>query len=101
MDKTLSDNTLRINFNDNGEYDSYLSSRSTVLNTESFETSISDTELSKAIDQETSLEDSYENYSETTMTADRARSTFQQPLSSTFRIMRSWYRSLKRSFMVK
>lgn len=95
MDKTISDNTLRINFNDR-EYDSYLSSRSTVSNTEFFEASTSDTELSRAIDQETSLEDS-----ERTMTADRARSTFQQTLSSTFRIMRSWYRSLKRNLMVK
>lgn len=73
MDKTISDTTLKINFNANREYDNYTSCRSTVSNTESFEASTSD----KANGSETSLE--HENYIENTITADKAQSTFQRP----------------------
>lgn len=90
---------MRINFNVNREYDSYLPPISTVSNSESFEASTSDTKLSKASSSEISSED--EKYFERTMTADKAESVFQQPLSSTFTRMRSWYRSIKRSLMVK
>lgn len=88
---------MRINFNANKEYDSYLSSESTVLNTESFEASTSDTELSKA----SSSEDSNEKFFERTKIAEKARYTFQLPLSSTFTIMGSLFGYFTRSLMVK
>lgn len=90
---------MRINFNVNREYDSYLPPISTVPNSESVEASTSGTKLSKASSSEISSEDEI-NF-ERTMTADKAESVIQQPLSSTFTMMRSWYRSIKRSLMVK
>lgn len=90
---------MRINFNVNREFDTYLPPISTVSNSESVEASTSGTKLSKASSSEISSED--ERYFEGTMTADKAESFFQQPLSSTFTMMRSWYRSIKRSLMVK
>lgn len=92
---------MRINFNVNREYDSYLPPLSTVSNSESVEASTSGTKSSEASSSEISSED--EKYFERTMTADKAdsESVFQQPLSSTFTMMRSWYRSIKRSLMVK
>lgn len=68
---------MRINFNVNREYDSYLPPISTVSNSESFEASTSDKKLSKASSSEISSED--EKYFERTMTADKAESVFQQP----------------------
>lgn len=90
---------MRINFNVNIEYDSYLPPISTVSNSESVEASTSGTKLSNASSSEISSEDEI-NF-ERTMTADKAESVIQQPLSSTFTMMRSWYRSIKRSLMVK
>lgn len=90
---------MRINFNVNRKFDSYLPPISTVSNSESVEASTPGTKLSKASSSEISSED--EKYFEGTMTADKAESVFQQPLSSTFTKMRSWYRSIKRSLMVK
>lgn len=90
MDNTISDNTFRLNINAR-EHDSYLPSRSTVSNSESFEARTSDTSLSKASGSETSLEDSYEKKFERTMTADQAEFTFQHTLSSTFTKMRSLF----------
>lgn len=91
---------MRINFNANREDDSYPSCKSTVSNSESFEASTSDTELSKASSSETSLEDSNENYFERTKTALKAQFTSQLP-SLAFTIMRSLYRPIMRSLMVK
>eukprot|EP00105_Crassostrea_gigas_P044667 XP_019928815.1 PREDICTED: serine/threonine-protein kinase Nek4-like isoform X2 [Crassostrea gigas] len=99
IEKIIRDTTMRINFNVNREYDSYLPPISTVSNSESVEASTSGTKLSKASSSEISSED--EKYFERTMTTDKAESVIQQPLSSTFTMMRSWYRSIKRSLMVK
>lgn len=90
-----------INCNVNRENDSYLPSRSTVSNSESFETRASNTELSKASGSKTSLEDSYEKNFEKTMTADQAGFTFQNPVSFTFTKIRSLLGCFKRSLMVK
>lgn len=90
-----------INCNVNRENDSYLPSRSTVSNSESFETRASNTELSKASGSKTSLEDSYEKNFEKTMTADQAGFTFQNPVSFTFTKIRSLFGCFKRSLMVK
>ncbi|XP_052688322.1 uncharacterized protein LOC128166907 isoform X2 [Crassostrea angulata] len=100
IEKIIRDTTMRINFNVNREYDSYLPPISTVSNSESVEASTSGTKLSEASSSEISSED--EKYFERTMTADKAdsESVFQQPLSSTFTMMRSWYRSIKRSLMI-
>lgn len=93
MNKTISDNTLKINFKANREYDDYPSCRSTVSNFESLEAHASD----KFNGSETSLD--HENYFENTITADKARSTFKPPFF-TFTIIRSLFTSFKRSVMV-
>lgn len=85
MDKTISNNP---------EYENNLPSKSTVLNSESFDATTPDTELSKVSGSETSSE----NF-ERTMAADRARSTLRPP-PSTFTRIRSVLRSVK-DWMVK
>lgn len=88
MDKTISDNP---------EYENNLSSKSTVSNSESFDATTPDTELSKVSGSETSSEN--ETYFGGTMAADRARSTLRPP-PSTFTRIRSVLRSVK-DWMVK
>nr|XP_034312223.1 serine/threonine-protein kinase Nek6-like isoform X1 [Crassostrea gigas] len=80
MDKTISNNP---------EYENNLPSKSTVLNSESFDATTPDTELSNVSGSETSSE----NF-ERTMAADRARSTLRPP-PSTFTRFRSVLRSVK------
>lgn len=92
---------MRVNCNVNREYDIYLPSRSTVSNSELFEARTPVIKLSKASVSETSLEDSYENNFEKTMTADQAGFTFQNPVSFTFTKIRSLFGCFKRSLMVK
>lgn len=84
MDKTISNNP---------EYENNLPSKSTVLNSESFDATTPDTELSNVSGSETSSE----NF-ERTMAADRARSL--RPPPSTFTRFRSVLRSVK-DWMVK
>lgn len=91
LDKTISDNTLRININAK-EYDSYLSSKSSVSNSEII------TELPEACGSETSSED--RNCLVSTITADKALSTFRPPSSTSTKI-RSFFQFLKRSLMVR
>lgn len=81
MDKTISNNP---------EYENNLPSKSTVLNSESFDATTPDTELSNVSGSE--------NF-ERTMAADRARSTLRPP-PSTFARFRSVLRSVK-DWMVK
>lgn len=71
MDRTISDNTLRININAR-EYDSYLPSKPTVSNSEIITL---DTELPEASGSETSSEDEKSFVSK--ITADKALSTFR------------------------
>lgn len=94
MNKTISDNTLKINFKANREYDNYPSCRLTVSNSELFEAHTSD----KFNGSETSLE--HVHYFENTITDDKARSTFKL-LSFTFTMIRSLFTSFKRSVMVR
>lgn len=94
MNKTISDNTLKINFKANREYDNYPSCRSTVSNSESLEAHTSEQFNASLI----SLE--HENYFENTITDDKARSTLKPP-SSTFTMIRSLFTSFKRSVMVR
>lgn len=94
MDKTISDNTLRININAR-EYDSYLPSKSTVSNSEIITL---DTELPEAGGSETSSEDGKSFVSK--ITADKALSTFRPPSSTSTKI-RSFCQSFKRSLMVR
>lgn len=94
MNKTFRDNTLKINLNANIEYDNYPSCRSTVSNSESLEAHTSD----EFNGSETGLD--HENYFENTISADKARSTFQPP-SSTFTMIRSLFTSFKKSVMVR
>lgn len=94
LDKTISDNTLRININAR-EYDSYLPSKSSVSNSEIITL---DTELPEAGGSETSSED--RNCFVSTIAADKALSTFR-PSSSTSTKIKSLFQSLKRSLMVR
>lgn len=94
MNKTISDNTLKINFKANREYDNYPSCRATVSNSESFEVHTSE----QFNASQTSLE--HENYFENTITDDEARSTLKPP-SSTFTMIRSLFTSFKRRVMVR
>lgn len=93
LDKTISDNTLRININAR-EYDSYLPSKSSVSNSEIITL---DTELPEAGGSETSSED--RNCFVSTIAADKDLSTFR-PSSSTSTKIKS-FQSLKRSLMVR
>lgn len=88
MNKTISDNTLKINFKANREYDNYPSCRATVSNSESLEVHTSE--------QFNASQTSFEN----TITDDEARSTLKPP-SSTFTMIRSLFTSFKRSVMVR
>lgn len=93
---------MRINFNANiallaPKYDSYLSSGSTVSNTESYEARTLDIESSKASDSE----DSNKNYFEKTKTAEKVRYTFQLPLYYTYKIIGSLFGCFTRILMVK
>lgn len=92
MDKTISDNTLRININAR-EYDSYLPSRSTVSNSEIITL---DTELPEAGGSETSSEDEKSFVSK--ITADKALFSFR-PSSSTK--IKSFFQSFMRNLMVR
>lgn len=94
MDRTISDNTLRININAR-EYDSYLPSKSSVSNSEIITL---DTELPEASGSETSSEDEKSFVSK--ITADKALSTFRPP-SSTSTKSRSFFQSFKRILMVR
>lgn len=94
MDRTISDNTLRININAR-EYDSYLPSEPTVSNSEIITL---DTELPEASGSETSSEDEKSFVSK--ITADKALSTFRPP-SSTSTKSRSFFQSFKRILMVR
>lgn len=94
MDRTISDNTLRININAR-EYDSYLPSEPTVSNSEIITL---DTGLPEASGSETSSEDEKSFVSK--ITADKALSTFRPP-SSTSTKSRSFFQSFKRILMVR
>lgn len=94
MNKTISDNTLKINFKANREYDNYPSCRATVSNSESLEAHTSEQFNASLINLE------HENYFENTITDDKARSTLKPP-SSTFMMIRSLFTSFKRSVMVR
>lgn len=85
MDRTISDNTLRININAR-EYDSYLPSKSIVSNSEIITL---DTEYPEASKSEISTEDEKSFVSK--ITADKALSTLRP----------SFFQSFMRSLMVR
>lgn len=94
MDKTINDNTLRININAR-EYDSYLPSKLSISNSE---TITLDTELPEAGGSETSSEN--RNCFVSTITADKALSTFRPPSSNSTK-SRTFFQSFKRILMVR
>lgn len=94
MDKTINDNTLRININAR-EYDSYLPSKLSISNSE---TITLDTELPEAGGSETSSEN--RNCFVSTITADKALSTFRPPSSNSTK-SRTIFQSFKRILMVR